>query len=236
MYQIISIEDDPAEEEILRHHIERFSRESGEELALTWFKTAAEFLERHRPADLILMDIDLPGISGMEAATLMRSYDGQTPLIFVTNLAQLAIKGYEVDALDFVVKPVGYHDFTLRMRKALRVMRHKAGQTLTVTSREGTCVFSTNDLSYVEVMDHELTYLVEGIGTVRARGSLRELEAALEDHHFCRISNSCLVNMEHIRQVRRDRLVMSDGVELFFSRSRKRPAMETIAAFLGGSL
>ena len=116
MYQIISIEDDPAEAEVLRHHVERFSRENNVELSLTWLRTAADFLERHRPADLILMDIDLPGISGMEAATLLRSYDSETPLIFVTNLAQFAIKGYEVDALDFVVKPVGYHDFAHRGR------------------------------------------------------------------------------------------------------------------------
>ena len=236
MYQIASIEDDPAEEEVLRRHVERFSRENGVELALTWFRTAAEFLERHHPASLILMDIDLPGISGMEAATLLRSYDSETPLIFVTNLAQFAIKGYEVDALDFVVKPVGYHDFALRMKKALRVMRRQAGQTLTVTSREGTSVFAAGDLAFVEVMNHELSYHVEGVGVVSGRGSLRELEASLEGQPFCRVSNSCLVNMEHIRQVKRDRLVMSDGTELFFSRSRKRPAMETIAAFLGGSL
>lgn len=236
MYQIISIEDDPAEAEVLRHHVERFSRENNVELSLTWLRTAADFLERHRPADLILMDIDLPGISGMEAATLLRSYDSETPLIFVTNLAQFAIKGYEVDALDFVVKPVGYHDFALRMKKALRVMRRHTGQALTVAARDATTVFSTNDLVYVEVTNHELSYHVEGTGVVSGRGSLRELEATLAERPFCRVSNSCLANMDHIRQVRRDCLVMSDGSELFFSRSRKRPAMETVAAYLGGSL
>ncbi len=69
------------------------------------------------------MDIDLPGINGMEAAQLLREENATTPLIFVTNLAQYAVKGYQVDALDFMVKPVGYGDFAMRMGRAMRPWR-----------------------------------------------------------------------------------------------------------------
>ena len=93
------------------------------------------------------MDIDLPGMSGMEAAGLMRAYDEETPLIFVTNLAQYAIRGYEVDALDFIVKPVSWYHFSMRMDKAMRAMRrHSATGRLKVSTRSGVRVIPPADV------------------------------------------------------------------------------------------
>ena len=227
MVDIASIEDSPEEEQVLRAHLDRYARERGIELEVTWYRLAAEFVTAERRHDLILMDIDLPGMNGMETATLLRTYDTETPLIFVTNLSQYAVRGYEVDALDFIVKPVGYHALSLRMDKAMRVLeRH----------RETRVVLATRGAT--RVMGHNLVYhLLEAGGTeqVRVRGSMTAAEAQLGSG-FVRISNSCLANLSHIRLVQGGSLRMLSGDVLHFSRSRKGPAMETIAAYLGGSI
>lgn len=235
MYRVISVEDDETEAAVLKNYLDRFASESGENFEFVHLKSAIEFLDKQRTADLIFFDIDLPGINGIEAATLLRSYDEETPIIFVTNLAQYAIKGYEVDALDFVVKPVGYRDFCLRMRKALRILRRRSGRNITVQDHESMRVFSVDDLAFVDISGHSLGFHCGNGDAASCRGSLREIEGQLADDTFVRISNSCLANLRHIRQVTRDGIVMTTGDKLYFSRSRKKPAMEAIASYLGGS-
>lgn len=239
MIHIASIEDNPAEEDVLRAHLSRYAKEKNVELDVAWFSSAVEFMSQKRAFDVILMDIDLPGVNGMEAATLLRTYDEETPLIFVTNLAQYAVKGYEVNALDFIVKPVGYQSFSVRLDKALRVLERKRGKTIAIYTRDTLRVLSTADIAYIEVTNHELIYHVVSAGEderVQVRATLKSAEAELDSASFTRISNSCIINMSHVKRVAGDALYMKNGETLYFSRSRKKPAMEALAAFLGGSI
>ena len=141
MYRVLIVEDTPAEADALRGFLERYAAEKGLELGIEVLGSALEFIDLRRTADLVLMDIDMPGINGMEAAQIMRGYDTQTPLIFVTNLAQYAVRGYSVDALDFVVKPVEYHDFAMRLDRALRIMARNARSTMALPTGDcGGCL------------------------------------------------------------------------------------------------
>ena len=237
MFRILIVEDNPEEQATLRAHLERYATEHGEDFQIAWLKSAVEFVEGSETADLIFMDIDLPGINGMEAATLLRSFDQQTPLIFVTNLSQYAVRGYEVDALDFIVKPVTYYNFSMRMDKAMRVMRRTAGRNVVIQSKTGMRVIPLAELISVEVLNHNLAYRAVGYDdALEVRGSLASIERELEGGPFVRISNSCIVNMGHVRDIQGTELRMSDGRVLYFSRARRRPAMERIADYLGGSI
>ena len=167
----------------------------------------------------------------------MRTYDSETPIIFVTNLAQYAVKGYEVDALDFIVKPVTYFNFRMRMDKAMRRIRRNASRSIAIGTRDGMRVVALSDIEYVEVSKHDLSYhLVDEEEPLVVYGSLVAFEQEVTGGTFVRISNSCLVNMNHIRSMRGGELTMRDGQVLYFSRSKKREAVETITAFLGGSI
>ena len=237
MYRILIVEDTPEEEATLRAHLDRYAAEHGLDLRITWQKSSFDLAGGDtRGFDLIFLDIDLPGIDGMEAARSFRAFDETTPIIFVTNLAQYAIHGYEVDALDFVVKPVSYYDFALRMDKALRVIGRASGRSITLSVDGALRVIPVNDIVYVEVSNHNLAYRFSGGEEVVARGTLSKLEQDLEGSSFVRVSNSCLANMAYIRQIRGSDIHMTDGSTVYFSRSRKKPALETIARYLGGSL
>lgn len=243
MYQVLIIEDENDAECTLMECLERYAEEYALEFNVTRHESAVQFIKNKRQYDLVFMDIDLPGINGMEAAVLMRSYDMNTPLIFVTNLAQYAVRGYEVDALDFIVKPVSYYNFSMRMDKAVRAMRRNERSHLSVATRAGIRVLPLKDLVYVESVNHDLVYhlindsMDEGEErSLRVRGTLSKLEQELGEGPFLRISSGCIVNMDHIRSMQAGTLRMSDGTTLYASRSRKRSALETFADYLGGSI
>ena len=237
MPNIALVEDEPEAADVLASFIARYADEKGLELTVTRFGNAMDFEMTHQHFDLVFMDIQMPGINGMEAAQLMRTYDSETPIIFVTNLAQYAVKGYEVDALDFIVKPVTYFNFRMRMDKAMRRIRRNGSRSIAIGTRDGMRVVALSDIEYVEVSKHDLSYHLFGEEEpFVVYGSLVAFEQEVEDGPFVRISNSCLVNMNRIRAVRGGELVMHGGKVLYFSRSRKREAVATITGFLGGSI
>ena len=236
MYRILSIEDTPEEATILRAHIERYAAEHDLDLRLTQQSSAFDLAGGEVDADLVFLDIDLPGINGMEAAEALRDARSEMPIIFVTNLAQYAVHGYAVDALDFVVKPVSYYDFSLRMDKALRVLGRGARQGLSIQTEGGFRVVSLTDILYIDVSNHDVAYHLTDGSTLTMRDTLSKVEARLHDSSFVRVSNSCLVNMAHISAISGFELSMDNGEALWFSRSRRKNAMATIARFLGGSI
>lgn len=237
MRNIALVEDELDAANTLVAFLNRYAAERDESFEITRFTSAIEFEVTRASFDLVFMDIQLPGINGMEAAHLMRTYDEQTSIIFVTNLAQYAVKGYEVDALDFIVKPVTYSNFRMRMDKAMRHIRRNANRSVTISTRDGMRVIPLADLEYVEVSRHDLSYHLYGEREpLVVYGSLTSFEQSVEGGSFVRISASCLVNMNHVRSIRGQALIMRGGDTLYFSRSRKREALATITNFFGGSI
>ena len=248
MYEILMVEDEDDAAATLAAHLERYGRENQLEFHVTRSTSAVGLARGQRAWDLVFMDIDLPGMNGMEAAQLLRAYDPDTPLIFVTNLAQYAVCGYEVDALDFMVKPVGYYHFSMRMDKAMRAIARHRASSVTVSTRAGVRVLPCSEIVYIEVVNHDIVYHVadpEGPGAhptpedeelLRVRGSLSKVVESLPAGQFLRISSGCVVNMSHVRSMRAGELRMSDGTVLYASRARKREVLETLTDYLGGSI
>lgn len=236
MFKVLIVEDTPAEADVLRGFLARYAAEKDLELSVEVLGSALEFIDARRVADLVLMDIDMPGINGMEAAQIMRGYDEQTPLIFVTNLAQYAVRGYSVDALDFVVKPVEYHDFAMRLDRAVRIMGRNARSTLALPTQDGIAVVSHSDLLFIDMLKHDVCYhLVDG-RVLHERGTMRATAEKLGEDEFLKMSSGCLVNMGRITKIGAESVTVADGTELFFSRSQKRAALERLSNFIGRSI
>lgn len=237
MYRILIVEDTPAEADALKSCLHRYQMERGEALAVATIGSALEFAERRPKADLILMDIDMPGMSGMEAAELLRGYDDQTLLVFVTNLAQYAIRGYSVDALGFVVKPVSYDDLSLCMDRAMRELARQSGATVSLPTPEGRRVVNVRSICYIDMLRHDLYYHLDGEAEpLRLRGSMRQAEDELGPQGFLRISSGCLINMAQVKLIRQGSVVMGDGTELYFSRAKRKGCLEALADYVGGSI
>jgi len=237
MYRVAIVEDSRAEGANLASCLKRYGIEKNEEFHVLWYQSSEKFMSSGEKPDLIFMDIELPGASGMDAAALLRTYDPDTPLVFVTNLAQYALRGYEVDALDFVVKPVAYTSFRTHMAKVMRALRHRAVTVIAISIRGETSLIQLGELSYAEVIGHSVTYhLAGGRPSVIVRSTLREASEELPQDQFVRVNNSSIANMAHVIGADSEKVTLRDGTELYFSRSRRLSARKAIASYLGGSI
>lgn len=234
MYRALIVEDEPEEAARLSAFVRRYGESHDITFKITWIKSAMEMLADKGHYDLVLLDIDLPGITGMEAAQLMRVYDESTPIIFVTNLAKYAVKGYEVGATGFIVKPVTWGNLSMNLDRALRTIRQNSGRSVMVPTEDGMRVVAFSSIVYVEVTGHRLTYHLEDGEMLETRGSLGQLEEELAGAPIVRVAKSCVVNMDKITLVRAQDLQMVTGECVHVSRTRKREVMDAVTDYLGG--
>ena len=151
MITIAIVEDDKKSAKILQDYILRYSEEKQEPLAVECFENGLNFISDYKAScDIALMDIEMPHMNGLDTARKLREFDSQIPLIFITNMAQYAINGYEVQALDFMVKPIEYFNFSLKLDKAIRICKKLHGYQIYVPSEQGTVKFDIADLIYIE--------------------------------------------------------------------------------------
>lgn len=229
------VEDTQSEADNLREYFSRYAQEKGMEFKITHFPSAEQFLDKYNPVyDLVLMDIGLPKINGMEAAALLREVDETVTLIFVTNMAQFAVRGYEVDAFDFVVKPVSYSNFALKLQRALNKLGTRKDTEVIISISDGLYRISSSQIKYIEISGHKMIYHTTN-GTIKAYGNLKEVESILNGKMFVRCNSCYLVNLNFVHAIR-GYMVVVDTDELQISRPRKKAFVQAVNDYLGGGI
>ncbi len=232
MIKIALVEDENPAANALTECLKRYEKENNEEFSITRYRDAFAFLECNEKYDVVFLDIMLPNMTGMEAAVRLRRVDKSTILIFVTNMTQFAIKSYEVDALDYILKPVSYERVTFKLNKVIDVLHANRTEILTLKTDQGTVRIETNQIYYVEIRGHRLSYKTK-IGTYEENGTMKTVEAKLKEHNFSRCNACYLVNLEHILSVKGLFVNMRNGDELKISNPKRKTFMHELAIYLG---
>lgn len=234
MVSIAIVDDDAEARELLGGYITRFAAERALDTQITGFTDAAELLHHYKPDyDIIFLDIEMAQVDGIRAAKVIRETDPATIIVFVTNMAQLAIKGYEVEALDFVVKPVDYYSFAMVMRKALQRIERRQNKTIRLVTRDTVRVVPLDRIDYVDVQDHYITYHTTD-GDITVKGTLGQAETALEHGNFMRCNRWYLVNVDNITGIDGNTITVG-GEHIEVSRSKKPEILRAVALSTGGA-
>lgn len=227
MIHVAIVDDDPQYVDCLKEFLGRYQRERGEKLRVSVFADGDEIALKYKAEyDIILMDVEMRFMDGMTAAEEIRKVDPQVVIIFITNMAQYAIKGYTVDALDYVLKPVSYFAFTQRIDRALSRMEKRARKFIILNLKSGAVRLDVSKLYYVEVQDHLLSYHTSD-GVYTAGGSMRDVEESLAGSAFFRCNKGYLVNLEHVEGFR-DECAVVGGEAVQVSRARKKEFLDAL--------
>lgn len=209
------IDDEPIALEKLKNYVERIPALELSGMCSNGFE-AIEFLDSNY-VDLIITDIDMPDLSGLD---FVRSLRERPMIIFTTAHAQFAVDSYRVSAVDYLLKPYGFVEFSQAIGKALEAYTLRHGNTVANQKASATSdsIFIKVDSRYIRVKLSDIRF-IKGYGeylqvfvvdkanplvTLSSFASIRE---CLPDN-FLQVHRSYIVNMNHAEQIERSRVIM----------------------------
>lgn len=232
MIELAIVEDEDSYAAQLTEYIEKYQESRGMRIRVTCFKDGDEIVENYAGTwDVILMDIQMEFMDGMTAAENIRKVDSEVVIMFITNMTNYAIRGYQVDAMDYVLKPVTYFDFSQKLDRAIHKISRKNKQPVIINTVEGMIRLDASEIYYIESQGHSLVYYTQK-GEYRERGKMQDVEENLVPCGFYRSNKGYLVNLEHVEGVRNG-CCMIHGETLPISRARKNEFMSALTNYIG---
>lgn len=233
MIRIAIVEDDDTCAELVGGYVSDLAAETGESMSVRRFTNGVDFLsEGIGNCDIVLLDIEMPLLDGMSTAKKLREMGDKSPIIFITNMARYAVRGYEVDAVGFIVKPVSYYSFSERMKKAIAIVKASRNNYLVFTLKDGIVKIYLDDVKYVEVYRHKILYHTFG-GVTEVRGTMRETAELLAGKNFAQCNSCWLVNLKQVTSVVGNTVKVADE-ELTVSRNKRKEFLEKLTVYLAG--
>lgn len=230
------VEDCEQDAELLKRNLERYERErSGEvRFELTEFQDGEDLVTNYTADyDLILLDIRMTFMNGMQAARRVRELDSEVVIVFITSMPQYAIDGYKVRATDYILKPISWFSFRESITRALMSIKPREVDMITLELHGGRAKLETGRICFVEARDHQLIFNTRD-GSIIARGTLREMEAQLSGKNFFRCSRGCLVNLNCVDSYQGcDIHVNGELIQL--SRRRRRAFLDALNSCMNGA-
>lgn len=232
MLSIAVCDDMPIECAELAGYIEKILNQFGVEFSLKRFFDGQELLKNIESFDIVFLDIKMPEISGMELAKQMRENGRESIIVFVTSAEEYVYEAYDVEAFQFLLKPVN--------EDKLKNVLKKAVVKLTICSSEDFLIISSEhqikkillkDILYIESVGRMVKIHCNS-GVLETYKQIGDLEQTLSDKHFFRCHKSFLLNLEYVSRFDKTEIVMENGDVVFLARKRAKIFQREIISYM----
>lgn len=231
MIRIAIVEDDKAFAQLLIEYLSRYERERQVNIQPRYFHDGEDIVNEYREEyDLILMDIQMEFLGGLEAARAIRERDDDVLILFITNCAQFSLEGYTVRAFDYLLKPISYETFSSKLDLALSHRRHRRDSYLLLTVPDGVRRVRTESILYIESRGHVMqVHTLSGVLETHAKMS--DLEQSLPAESFFRCHKGYLINMNYVGGISGSDCLI-DGERIPISRRKKKEFLDLLTKVL----
>ena len=183
---------------------------------------AVTMIERERP-DLVFLDVQMPELTGIQ---FLRIANGKSKVILTTAYPQYALEGYELDVIDYLLKPIAFDRFFKSVQKAQAIIRPSAKPEIKIESTPQNDFLSDfifvktehkiqkvylNDILFIEGLKDYISIFTPAERIITLQ-NMKKMEDALPEKHFIRVHKSYIVSINKIDSIERSRIFMGDKI------------------------
>lgn len=194
------------------------------------YTNMAAVLQTDMEFDIFLLDIQMPQITGIDFAKELRRRDRHSALIFITALKEYAIEAFEVEAVDYICKPVDEHRLRKALARAVQHVEQKKEKVLFVQTMHWRRYVKLNDLLYCEVINRKV-YLHTRTEVIDYYCTLEDLKRQL-DSRFFQCHRSYLLNLDYLQVYENDQIILENNERIPISRLRRHEFLKVMLQHL----
>ncbi len=232
MIKIAVVEDQKKWEDTIKEYFSKYSQEHKILFDVSYFNDGITFSHIEDNFDLVFMDIGLPKQNGIETAKILRKKDANVCIVFLTELIQFAVEGYEVHAYDYLVKPMNYSFFSMKFDHILKYVSSLKGNSFNIeVSSTSMKKVLFKDIYFLESDKHYVYFHCKD-EIYRMRSTLDQLQEKFVSEGFCKINRSIMVNLAHVENYSHTDVVVNNE-SLPLSRVYKSDFLNSLTIHLG---
>ena len=229
-------DDNSADREYLFAALRRYWADRKTLCRIHAYSSGQELLQQvSTDVKLVFLDIEMPGLSGIETARLLRKKCGNVCIFFVTAYTRYAIEGYSVHAFAYIRKPIKYGQLKQQLDDAVVTISRERPAYVSFQKDGNTILIDSRDISSVEIAIHTLTVSIPN-QRLNFTMSLKAVWDQLEDRGFIQCHRGFVVNPAHIVRITALEIIMENGDCIPLSKYRRLEFMEKYAQYRGSGL
>lgn len=232
MIDITIVEDQMVQAEKIRSLVLRWAEEKGISVNLSTYGSGEELLfnlEDMNEPDIVLMDIQMGNISGMDAAREMRSRGIESDLIFITAISDYVFEGYDVGAVNYILKPISREKLEASLNKALDNISGGEDRSIVIEKQK----INVDEIFYIDVMGHNLTFHTRD-NEISTRLSMVSVLKELDGSQFVKCHKAYAVNVSKIKKIDKDSVKLDNDDAIPLSRNYKKQTTQKFISYHKG--
>lgn len=219
LVNIVICENDKNDQEFVKAKVVKILDDLNIEYEIKVYNSGDDLLEGYdKYTDIILLDIQMDGLDGMETARKIREFDDNVEIIFITSFVEYALEGYEVNAYRYLLKPVKDENLMTSLINCLND-RNFVKRSIVIKEGDTRIKISLKDIMYIEVQGNDITVHTLK-DTYRTKGTMSNFETEINSDMFVRCHKSYLVNLEYIKSIKRYTSILVNDEEVPLSRNK----------------
>lgn len=208
-----------------------FFRAQNIETVIEVFLSGKELLKYEKTVDILFLDIQMKGTDGMETARILRRRGFKGYLIFITVLRETVFEAFEVQAYDYLVKPIEQSRFQKTMERVLASMQSAGEANLLVQRGYESRLVPFDEIIFCEIIDRKVYLHLTSFEIVDYYDRIENLETKL-DGRFFRCHRSFLINLQYLRSYKNQTAYMEGGKQIPVSRLRSKEFSGVILRYM----